>query len=202
MRHTPRISSMPAASAVMLALAATVASVAPAAAQPTMGGRSAALEAQAGQPSYGIKVAPSCRYEAKSGGSFGWTTARLRRIRVDPPQIWATRTRQTVGWRFVVRRSIDNAPWTVTYRSPIQKGTAYSDRPASFTKMVVDVKLPAIEDKTDVEYRVVLKMFWYRTDGTTQHKVSDESENYDLYVDGNYEFSDSSCRGELRQFFN
>jgi hypothetical protein len=203
MRHLWQFLRIPAVMAVMLTVAAIVVSVAPVAAQPSPAVGTATLEAAgAGQPSYGIKESPKCRYEATAGGRYGWTEARLRRIAVPPPLLYAVRARQTVGWRFVVQRSIENGPWTVTYRSPIQKSTAYSDRPASFTKMVVDVKLPAVDDKNDVEYRTLMKMFWYRSDGTTEYKVSDLAEYYELFVDGRYEFSDSTCRGEIRQFFD
>lgn len=195
---------MPALSSTLLAMAAVILVAAPVAAQPaTTAAGNSALEPQVAQPGYGLKVAPSCRYRAVSGGTFGWTTARLKRLRVDPPSMWAMRTRQRVGWRFVVQRSIDTAPWKVTYRSPIQKATAYSDRPASFSKMVVDVKLPAVNDKTRVEYRLTIKAFWYRSDGSTEYKISDLIDEYDFYVDGQYHFTDwPSCRGEIRQYFN
>jgi hypothetical protein len=204
MRHPSRGRRRPALSTFLLAMAAVVLTAAPVAAQPAavvVGG--AAVEAQVTQPGYGLKVAPSCRYRAVSVGRFGWTTARLKRIRVDPPSMWAMRAKQKVGWRFVVQRSIDSAPWKVTYRSPIQKSTAYSDRPASFSKMVVDVKLPSVKDKTRVEYRVTIKAFWYRSDGSTEYKLRDLIDVYDFYVDGEYHFTDEpSCRGEIRQYFN
>ncbi|CAN5640265.1 hypothetical protein BH23CHL6_BH23CHL6_08530 [soil metagenome] len=187
---------------ILIAIAAITVSAVPVAAQAIVRDNAAAVDPQVAQPGYGLKVAPSCRYEAISGGTYGWTTARLRRIRVDPPEMWAMRAKQKVGWRFVVQRSVDDASWTVTYRSPLQKSTAYADRAASFTKMVVDVKLPAVPDKADVAYRVVIKAFWYRSDGTKEYKIRDQIDSYDLYVDGEYAFTEASCAGEIRQFFD
>ena len=187
---------------VVLAVSALILSVAPVAAQPVSRAPNGALEPQLTEPISGLKVKPSCRYEAIEGGTFGWTTARLRRIRVDPPSMWAMWARQKVGWRFVVQRSVDDAPWTVTYRSPLQKSTAFADRAASFTKMAVDVKLPAVPDKADVAYQVILKLFWYRSDGTTKYKIREQIDDYDAYVDGDYWFTDAPCAGEIHQFFD
>jgi hypothetical protein len=187
---------------LVLAVTALLLSVAPAAAQPVVPTSSAAVEPQVAQPGYGLKVPPSCRYRSIAGGTFGWTTARLRRIKVDPPSMWSIRAKQKVGWRFVVQRSVDDAPWTVTYRSPLQKSTAYADRAASFTKMAVDVKLPAVSDKSEVAYLVVIKAFWYRADGTKEYKIRDLQERYFHYVDGEYWFEEGYCAGEIYQFFD
>jgi hypothetical protein len=202
MRHELQPSPRRIVSPILVAVAAIIVSVAPVAAQPVVRDNAAAVDPQVAQPGYGLKVAPACRYEAIEGGTYGWTTARLRRIRVDPPSMWAMRAKQKVGWSFVVQRSVDDAPWTVTYRSPLQKSTAYADRPASFTKMVVDVKLPAVTDKADVAYRVVIKAFWYRSDGTKEYKIRDQIDSYDLYVNGEYAFTEALCAGEIRQFFH
>jgi hypothetical protein len=149
-----------------------------------------------------------CRYEATQVGSFGWTEAKLRRIVVTPPQIYGLSRGQTVGWRFVVRRSIDYGPWKVTYQSPVQKATAGPNRAASFSKQGVAVALPSIPsgsdwDHWDVHYRVVLKMFWYRSDGSLQQTASHVFSRYNTYVDGVLENTwAESCQAEIRQFFD
>ena len=58
--------------------------------------------------------------------------------------------------------------WTTTYRSPIQKATAYSDVKASFDSMSVPVRVPADSWDDPYIYRVRVKMFWYRSDGSVQ----------------------------------
>lgn len=165
----------------------------------------AAGEPQAATSSHGSQA--RCRYEATQIGRFGWTEADLRRIVVTAPTIYGTRRGQTVGWRFVVQRSIDRGPWRVTYRSPIQKATAGPSRAALFTRMGVDVAVPkppagADWDAFRVHYRVVLKTFWYRADGTIQARGSHLFDDHRHYVDGVFEFTDEFCRGEIRQFFD
>ena len=148
-----------------------------------------------------------CRYEATQVGKFGWTEALLRRIVVIPPTMYGLTRGQTVGWRFAVQRSIDSAGWERTYRSPIQRTTAGPNRPASFTKMGVGVGLPGIPpgadwDLNDVHYRVVLKMFWFRSDGSVQQRVTHGFSSHRHYVDGEYHYGEQYCAGEIRQFFD
>jgi hypothetical protein len=77
-----------------------------------------------------------------------------------------TRNNQLVAWRFIVERS-GTGPWNfqVTYRSPNQWGTAHTDSPALFSRMSVPVNVP---DGDTFFYRVKVKMFWYRRDGSIQ----------------------------------
>jgi hypothetical protein len=81
-------------------------------------------------------------------------------------------TSQVVGWRFIVQRSQDGGPWQRTFRSPIQKALAHQDANASFTRMWVKVNVPpdGLSDEfiTSYSYRVIVRMIWYRADGTQQ----------------------------------
>jgi hypothetical protein len=49
-----------------------------------------------------------------------------------------------------------------------------------------------------VYYRVTLKLFWYRADGSTQQAVTHKMKYYENWVDGEYAWSskgDYSCPG-------
>lgn len=139
----------------------------------TIGAAVLAMPATAGAtpaPDYGATV--RCHFEVTARLPSGtWTEAQLRRITVTPPQIPAVATTQTVGWRFVVTRSMDgnrDQPFVVIYRSPIQKGVGDS----SFTTMRTDITLPGDpEYDSHVWYRVTLKIYWYNADGSVQNKV-------------------------------
>ncbi len=98
----------------------------------------------------------------------------LKRIYVRPPRVRAISGSQTVGWRFIVQRMEGNeGSWATTYRSPIQKRTASVSARAPFSEMGVKVVVPEFAD--DLSYRVIVKMIWFRTDGSQQgsakHKV-------------------------------
>ena len=153
----------------------------------------------------------NCRYKATQVGRFGWTEARLQRISVRPPEIYAVGvSSQTAAWRFMVRRYIGNSPseWKQTYRSPWQTATARASVPAPFTPMSVDVNLPTVSgdyDLTDVHYYVAIKQVRYNRDGTVYGTSIGGEGKYRFYVDGKYLFSSSDfegCAGEIRQFFN
>jgi hypothetical protein len=163
----------------------------------------AAADAEATASGYGTKV--KCGYKVTSGRPEFWSEAELRRIKVTAPTMYALERKQTVGWRFLVKRSIDGGAWKTTYKSPIQKAIAHADRAADFSPMKVAVALPEIDpwadyELDDVHYRVVLKMFWYRPDGSRQRTVTHLLEEYRVYVDGEFEYRDDLCRGLIRQF--
>ena len=153
----------------------------------------------------------SCRYEATQVGQFGWTEARLKRIGVRPPEMFALEgSTQRVSWRFFVERYIGSDPHTAkqTYRSPRQYATATKDEAARFSPMGVDVNLPTVSgdhDLTDVHYVVLMKKVWYNTDGTVHLSGLGSRGVYRVYVDGEFHRSSSDfegCAGEIRQFFN
>ena len=146
------------ATAVVLALAASAIVAAPVAA------------ATPPTSDYGNNV--ECRYKAPGPGpSYEF---RIKKFVVTPPVLYATSGTQTVGWRFVVTRSVNwgDDPWKVTYRSPIQKATATTVKAAAFDPKNVDVAIPNVENVVAVQYHVTLKLYWYRSNGTVQSQQS------------------------------
>jgi hypothetical protein len=149
-----------------------------------------------------------CNYKYLGDDSPYWGGI-LKRIDVKPPRLYALNSSTaTVGWRFIVERQnfsgpVHPATWKQTYRSPIQTAQAASMTAASFTTMGVKVKLPALADPeenswNDVYYRVTLKLFWYRADGTIQQSVVHKMKHYENWRDGEYSWSDTgdySCPG-------
>ena len=160
-----------------------------------------AAPAFAGVIDYGAIA--KCRYNVTEGGTYGWTEALLKRIVLQPPTVAKVAGTKSVGWRFVVERSLDRAapPWVVIYRSPRQRANSS----AGFAPMRVAVNVPQ-EDATPhgrsaIWYRVTLKMFWYRADGSVQTKVSHLMNDMRLIVAGE-ELIDSYCPGLAQQWFN
>jgi hypothetical protein len=146
----------------------------------------------------------SCRYQVTAEDKLGWTAALLKKIAVKPPTVYAKSGTQKVGWRFIVRRSLqgENGPWTVTYRSHIQQRLATTSTPADFDAMRVGVNVPtnAYHEYVGV-YKVMLKIFWYGANGSVASKVSYLFPEYWMYVDGVFEGSDDPvCAGEANRF--
>jgi hypothetical protein len=147
-----------------------------------------------------------CGYKYLGDDSPYWGGI-LKRIDVDPPRLYALNSNTaTVGWRFIVERQrFDQSftDWKQTYKSPIQTATASSTTPAAFTTMGVKVTLPTLADDwegdwNDVYYRVKLKLFWYRADGSTQQAVVHKMKHYENRRDGEhawYDTGDYSCPG-------
>lgn len=135
-------------------------------------------------PDYGASVL--CRYViTEPSDILGWTAARLDRLVVSPPTVYAQHGTQQVGWRYVVKRSLnwDQGPWKVTYRSSIQQASATASSPADFSKMRVDVNVPNVENQGHVYYVLTLKIFWYDSNGSSiQSKLSHEFEWYSYRV--------------------
>jgi hypothetical protein len=134
-------------------------------------------------PDSGSKV--TCNYRTKSPGPA--FTAKLRTIVVKPPEVFAKSGTQTVGWRFSVRRTIDEGDYPtheVTYVSPTQKAEATTSTAAAFTTKSVSVGLPTVEDLRDVYYEIVIKMTWYRADGSVKSATSFLMSTYWAHVQG------------------
>ncbi len=184
----------PASSLFMLTFAlvalATIASAAP-------------VAAGTPPPDYGSTV--RCKYHT-NGNTNQSFTAQFRRIAVTPPQVFAKSGRQTVGWQFNVIRLIDwggNTTWTTTYTSRVQKAVATTTRAAAFNAMRVSVTVPDGDwSDFDVHYRVALKMFWYRANGSLQRQVSHEiTSSYGYYVNGTWwDNSWNYCPGVVKQW--
>lgn len=157
--------------ALLLAMVATVIVAAPA-------------TATTPPPDYGSRV--QCRYRADGPGpAHEW---ELRRFVVEPPVMHTNMDQQTVGWRFVVQRSLNGeyGPWKVTYRSAIQKRTATASHAEPFDTKSVDVAVPDVENPRDVHYQVTLKMFRYRSDGSVKSSISYQMPLLKWYLNGNY----------------
>ena len=118
----------------------------------------------------------------------------LRRILTTAPKVYGLRAGQTVGWRFIVERRIGEGSWSVRYRSPIQKASASPTKRASFSAMDVKVVVPP-GSGYEVMYRVAVKAFWYRPDGTVQRSQKQAVQTYALWIDGKYRWKESGCAG-------
>lgn len=159
----------------------------------------AATAAQAGVIDYGAVA--NCRYRVTAEYQGTWTKAVLKRIAVEPPTIAKTAGTKSVGWRFLVQRSLDrgNTPWVVTYRSPIQRASSS----AGLTPMRVGVSVPAEDQSPNgrdhIYYQVILKMFWYRADGSVQNKVTHVMNDMNVFV-ADEQWTDSVCQGAHQQY--
>lgn len=158
----------------------------------------AATGAAAGVLDYGAIA--SCQYKVTQAGTFGWTEALLKRIDVSPPTITKPTGTKSVGWRFVVKRSLVrwNGPWKVTYRSPIQRAGSS----AGLSPMTVGVAVPNVEDRSHVHYLVVIKMFRYDAAGSLVSKTSHLMGGLDLIMDGEEYVTDTYCPGLALQWFD
>jgi hypothetical protein len=160
----------------------------------------AAGAAHAGVLDYGATV--DCGYEVTSSSNGTWAEALLRKLVVGPPTMPKPDRSQTVGWRFIVKRSMDardNYPYVAIYRSPLQRAL----KTAGFSPMKYRVTIPR-EDNTPngrrfVSYQVVIKMFWYAADGSVVTKKSHLMENMDWIMDGEEQFTDIVCPAKAMQ---
>ena len=158
----------------------------------------AATGAAAGVLDYGAIA--NCRYKVTQAGTFGWTEALLKRIVVRPPTLPPMTTMASVGWRFLVLRSLDrgNTPYVVTYKSPIQRAATS----AGFTSMRVNVNVPAdVEDPSHVWYQVRLRMLWYKADGSLFTSSWYTMGDMHVIVDGE-DLIDTYCPGLAQQWFD
>jgi hypothetical protein len=138
----------------------------------------------------------SCRYKTLESGPRGYENL-LKRIDVRPPRMRSVGPSQRVGWRFIVQRSpaFEEEVWTTTYKSPIQKATAYAGVNASFDPMSVPVAVPA-DSYNDPLYRVHVTMFWYASDGTVLGRARHGVDYLSIIVDGHARYGESDyCVG-------
>jgi hypothetical protein len=111
-----------------------------------------------------------CKYTPVGGGSY-----RIYRIVARPPSVWwpnrnslSTTEHGRVGWRAIVQHK-PAGTWVLYRKSAIQYATAYEDSvnpygsstKAPFTKIPVDISPGSMDT-----FRVVVKAWWYRTDGS------------------------------------
>jgi hypothetical protein len=142
--------------------------------------------------------AAKCTYRTtfEGSGSHWW---KLRRIDVRPPRVFAISGSQKVGWRFVIQRSEDQGPWQVAYRSPVQKATASVNTRAAFASMGSRVSVPPPSSQFDNHHfiRVVVKMIWYRADGSQRGSARHLVDFYREQLDGEVYAGDGegACQG-------
>lgn len=131
----------------------------------------------------GLNGGAICRYKQVVPSDYNYE-AKLKSIDVRPPKVRSTSGSQAVGWRFVVeRRSYDGtalSPWAVTYRSPVQRDVTNTTTNASFSTLGVRVAVPSTsyDEYPSYAYRVQIKMFWYRADGTVGGTATHLVERY------------------------
>jgi hypothetical protein len=133
-----------------------------------------------------------CRYQqvSPSPGGHGYE-AKLRRLYVQPPRVRAIAGVQTVGWGFVVQRTqygpSGPGPWSTTYQSPIQRMSTNTTHDAPFTQKSINVVVPSAGyDDGNYGYRVMLKISWYRANGSTQGTATHRVKFYRLVNSLNY----------------
>lgn len=152
-----------------------------------------AMPAAATSPS-GFESKVRCYNRTISGGDSYWQQQlELRRLLVFPPTFYEKSA--SVGWRFIVYRSSDGLDYTATYRSPIQRAASSS----GFTSMGVRVDVPSAWPSPDHEaypYRVDIKAFFYRADGSIKATSKAAVYEFRIWVDGSYESRTTSfCYG-------
>ncbi len=124
-----------------------------------------------------------CSYKRLNPSPGGYSyEAKLKWIDVRPPKVRAISGTQEVGWRFMVERvrQVANATWVLRYTSPIQRDVTNASTNAQFTKRGINVVLntTSADDGPEYEYRVKVKMFWYRANGTVQGTATHLVSNY------------------------
>ncbi|CAN5720175.1 hypothetical protein BH23CHL7_BH23CHL7_08620 [soil metagenome] len=93
-----------------------------------------------------------------------------------------------MSWRFIVQRAKDGGTWTRVYRSPLQVTTAKPDRDARFLPMAMGITVRrASRHANHHQYRVLVKMAWYRPDGTVEGSARHQLSWYALVLRGQLE---------------
>jgi hypothetical protein len=140
----------------------------------------------------------SCRYRTIPGTSPAM--GDLHRIVVTPPIMFADEYEQTLGYRLVVRRYLDDydtGEFKLTYwRSGIRKAVGYPGEQVDLPKIVYwPPNLPS-PGKWDGSYFVTsMRLYWYAQDGAVLKTVLHEFRSSYTYVDGElwWHSYDPSC---------
>jgi hypothetical protein len=107
-------------------------------------------------------------YAGEVGYWHSGTHPSLYKLFVRRPIVFASsrvsgNTSQTVGWRYQIEYSTDEANWSVIASSPVFKSTATRGQEASWQDRVHDfASRPA-----NGYYRVKVRVFWYWPNSTT-----------------------------------
>ena len=128
---------------------------------------------------------------------------KLTRLEVRPPRVRSVIGTQRVGWRFIVQRAVNptstfSDAWKTTYRSAVQTATATDTKRARFTPMYVPVDVPRASAERSYGYRVMVKMFWYRADGSVQGTAKHLLSYYEIFFKEHVEvISPPWCDGRI-----
>lgn len=126
--------------------------------------------------------------------SQGNDTYKLTQLVVKAPSLWwpdtnsgSNREHGTVGWRVFVQVSLPGAygPWSTTFKTSIQKKTAYEDHPAydpadkaPLAKWTISFNASAYDSRPNAYVRIEHKAFWYKPAGSTLGSVVHDQFNY------------------------
>ena len=121
-------------------------------------------------PEYGSAV--KCKFMVTQSVDGLWAEAELRLVAVIPPVMYATEPGNMVGWRFVLRRSVDGAPYLRIHKSVLQRRIPANSENADFSVQKVRIQLPAASDPESVRYQVTLVMLHYNSDGSVHSKTT------------------------------
>jgi hypothetical protein len=112
-----------------------------------------------------------------------------------PPQIYARNKtngvdQQQVGWRFVVKSRLSGPgnPFTTLYTSTVVKLTATDATAAAFLPRKVAMAFPDAS-----AFKVIVKMFWYRNDGSVAGWAKTRIDNYTSHHGVLDEYPGESC---------
>lgn len=142
-------------------------------------------------------VTAACKYGTIDGDDFAGH-AKIKRILVTPPTMFAKSGHKKVGWRFEVNRTYLSDPAETTYQSSTRTAIATTTSPASFQQMNVGVVVPNIDEPSWLTYRVTIKLFWYRANGSVQSKTSFLMPSYNLHYNGEWDNGYSRCDPIIR----
>jgi hypothetical protein len=133
-----------------------------------------------------------CRYSA--GG-------HLRSFKVRAPTVYAidgtsARNHGRVGWRVLIDTYDPNnssEPAHIFYKGDVHKAWAYDDEPAPFVDEIVDVPIP----ENDYQYRLFVKMLWYRADGSVRGASVHVITQYKWRMGSEFTMNYGNCVGTI-----
>jgi hypothetical protein len=135
-----------------------------------------------------------CRYASTQVP--GWSGGmRLKRVTVQPPTLFSDGGPGQVGWRMLVQHRYDSARWERIFASGIQRAEATPTSAAPFTRMTALIDSPmVVKDESGafvgVDYRVILRFYWFAPDGSIERVERTRLASYDTFRDGEYLWTD------------
>ena len=113
----------------------------------------------------------------------------LRRIVVTPPILFGDRSEQTVGWRLIVRRYLNDEDTgdvaVATWRSRIKTAITYQGVQAELSRIVFwPSDLPDSSRWDSSGFEASIRLIWYAPDGSIERTVLHPFASVYTYVDG------------------